>query len=296
MENLDSDLLRTFVAVTEAGSVTEGAARIYRSQSATSLQIKRLEAILGQPVFERHGRGVILSDTGRRLLPVAQEVTARLDAVLRDISQDAVTGKLRVGIPDDHGRAKLSEIIAAFTRHHPKVELEVTCALSANFPEALDKGSLDLAIFEVKHPSRHEEILYEDPTCWVSSTHRTFADDESLPVALFDHACWWRDAAITSLKSRGKPYRVVYSSQSVSGVIAAVEAGIAIGLLGRSSLHSGLSVVNETLNFESTPASKLVMASSERQCSGPIDAMKTAIRAAFLASVSESGRSTKRSE
>src|SRR5680860_638412 len=105
MENLDSDLLRTFVAVAEAGSVTDGAVRIYRSQSATSLQIKRLEAILGQPVFERHGRGVILSDTGRRLLPVAQDVTARLDAVLRDISRDAVTGKLRLGVPDDHGRA-----------------------------------------------------------------------------------------------------------------------------------------------------------------------------------------------
>ncbi|MFU1478235.1 LysR substrate-binding domain-containing protein [Roseovarius sp. C7] len=289
MENLDSDLLRTFVAVAEAGSVTEGAARIYRSQSATSLQIKRLEAILGQPVFERHGRGVILSDTGRRLLPVAQDVTARLDAVLRDISQDAITGKLRVGIPDDHGRAKLSQIVAAFSRDHPKVELDVTCALSAHFPDALDKGALDLAIYEVKHPSNEEEVLYEDPTCWVASAHRVFPVDERLPVALFDHACWWRDAAINSLKARGKPYRVVYSSQSVSGVIAAVEAGIAVGLLGRSSLHSGLSVVTDPLGFESTPTSKLVMASSG-QGSGPTQAMKAAIRAAFLTSVSESSR------
>ncbi|WP_235963025.1 LysR family transcriptional regulator [Ruegeria haliotis] len=90
MENLDSDLLRTFVAVADAGSVTDGAARIHRSQSATSLQIKRLEAILGQPVFDRHGRGVVLSDTGRKLFPVAQEVTARLDAALREISQNTV--------------------------------------------------------------------------------------------------------------------------------------------------------------------------------------------------------------
>lgn len=283
MENLDSDLLRTFVAVAEAGSVTDGAARIYRSQSATSLQIKRLEAILGQPVFERHGRGVALSDTGRLLLPVALDVTARLDAVLRDISQDVVTGKLRVGIPDDHGRAKLAEIIAAFTRHHPKVELDVTCALSAEFPGSLNKGSLDLAIYEVERPQKHEEVLFEDPTCWVSSAHRNFPDDESLPVALFDHACWWRDAAIASLKARGRPYRIVYSSQSVSGVIAAVEAGIAVGLLGRSSLHSGLSVRSEILGFENTPASKLVMATSGSQEVGPLDAMQAAIRAAYVA-------------
>lgn len=285
MENLDSDLLRTFVAVAETGSVTRGAARIYRSQSATSLQIKRLEVVLGQPVFERHGRGVVLSDTGRRLLPVAQDVTARLDAVLRDICEDAVTGKLRVGIPDDHGRAKLAQIIATFSRHHPKVELDVVCALSADFPNALDKGALDLAIYEVEHPKPHEEVLLEDPTCWVSSAHRLFPADECLPVALFDHACWWRDAALRSLNQRGKPYRIVYSSQSVSGVIAAVEAGIAVGLLGRSSLHAGLSVIGRTLGLDPTPASKLVMATGGTEETDPQSAMKAAIRSAYLAGV-----------
>ncbi|MEM9044799.1 MAG: LysR substrate-binding domain-containing protein [Pseudomonadota bacterium] len=282
MENLESDLLRTFVAVAEAGSVTDGAARIHRSQSATSLQIKRLESIVGHPVFNRHGRGVVLSETGRTLLPVAKEVAARLDAVLRDISQDAVSGKLRLGIPDDHGRAKLAGIIAAFTSHHPKVELDVTCSLSTYFPAALEAGSLDLAVYEVESPSSHEEVIYEDPTCWVSSALRSFPADESLPVALFDHACWWRDVAVTSLNARKKPYRIVYSSQSVSGVIAAVEAGIAVGLLGRSSLHSGLSVVHDTLGFESTPSSKLVMASSSPRQAGPKEAMKDAIRAAFF--------------
>lgn len=285
MENLDSDLLRTFVAVTQAGSVTDGAARIYRSQSATSLQIKRLEAILGRRVFERHGRGVVLSDTGRQLLPVALEVTARLDSVLRDISQNTVAGKLHVGIPDDHGRAKLAEILASFARHHPKVELDVTCALSTHFPDALDKGVLDLAIYEVECPKEHEEVLIEDPTCWVSSAHREFPANECLPVALFDHTCWWRDAAITSLKARGKPHRIVYSSQSVSGVIAAVEAGIAVGLLGRSSLHSGLSVMSNTLGFGNTPTSKLVMAVSGSEETRPQDAMKAAIRSAYLTEV-----------
>ncbi|MCF2872312.1 LysR substrate-binding domain-containing protein [Octadecabacter sp. G9-8] len=282
MDNLDSDLLRTFLAVAQAGSVTDGAARIHRSQSATSIQIKRLEAILGRPVFERHGRGVVLSDAGRTLLPVAQDVTARLDAALRDVSQRVVSGKLRIGIPDDHGRTKLAQIIAAFTRHHPKVELDVTCALSSGFPEALENGALDLAIYEVEHPKQHEEVLFEDPTCWMASAHREFATDDSLPVALFDHACWWRDVAISSLEARGRPYRIVYSSQSVSGVIAAVEAGIAVGLLGRSSLLSDLSIVGKRFGFAPTPASKLVMAAGISPTRGPLDAMKTAVRAAFL--------------
>ncbi|WP_159807853.1 LysR substrate-binding domain-containing protein [Litoreibacter roseus] len=281
MDNLDSDLLRTFLAVARAGSVTDGAAQIHRSQSATSIQIKRLEGILGQPVFDRHGRGVILSEAGRKLLPVAQEVTTRLDAALRVLSQTAVTGTLRLGVPDDHGRARLSEIIATFTRQHPQVELDVTCALSTGFPEALQKGRLDLAIYEVQHPGPGEEVLFEDPTVWVQSAHRTFAQASPLPVALFDHACWWRDAALTSMDQRGQPYRIVYSSQSVSGVCAAVEAGIAVGLLGRSSLGPGLKVVPPELGFGPTPASKLVLAEHASDASPPRTAMKAAIRHAF---------------
>ncbi len=282
MEHLDSDLLRTFIAVAQAGSVTDGAALIHRSQSATSLQIKRLEDVIGQPVFERHGRGITLSDAGRQLLPVAHDVTARLDATLRDISEDAVKGKLRFGIPDDHGKSKLSQIIAAFSRQYPQVELDVTCAISSGFPDALDKGKLDLAIYEVETPTPREELLFEDPTCWVSSAHRQFAANDPLPVALFDHACWWRDAAIRSLEARNKPYRVIYSSQSVSGIMAAVDAGIGVGLLGRSTLKSGLTVLPADFGLGPTPTSKLVLAENNSQTNAPLDAMKTAIRSAFL--------------
>ncbi len=282
MNHLDSDLLRTFIAVAQAGSVTDGAALINRSQSATSIQIKRLETILGEPVFERHGRGVVPSETGRRLLPIANEVTARLDAALRDISRDAVRGRLRLGIPDDHGRAKLAQIVAAFSRLHPQVELDVTCALSTGFPGALEKGELDLAVYEVETPRPVEDLLFEDPTCWVSSAEQDFSTARTLPVALFDHACWWRDAALGSLEARRRPYRIVYSSQSVSGVIAAVDAGIAVGLVGRSSVHSGHAIVGAELDLGATPTSKLVLAANGSADGGPLIAMKETIRAAFL--------------
>ena len=224
----------------------------------------------------------MLSDAGRRLLPVAQDVTARLDTALRDLSDASVEGKIRLGIPDDHGRAKLTRIIAAFTHRHPQVELDVTCALSTGFPEALERGDLDLALYEVEALNAGEELLTEDPTCWVSALKQDFSTAETLPVALFDQACWWRDEAIKSLEARGKPYRIVYSSQSVSGVIAAVEAGIAVGLLGRSSVHADLAVVDQAYGFVPTPTSKLVMAGTKPQSSEPLATMKSAIRAAFL--------------
>jgi DNA-binding transcriptional LysR family regulator len=280
MERLDSDLLRVFIAVAEAGSMTDGAARVCRSQSAASIQIKRLETVLGRPVFERHGRGVTLTDAGQRLLPVARDVTERLDGVVRDIAADGLRGKLRLGLPEQ-GRTRLAQIVGAFARSHPLVELEVTSGISTAYPAALAKGRLDLAVYEVETTAGNEEILLEEPTCWAASPYRDFAAVDPLPVALFDHACWWRDAALTSLQHRGRPYRVVCSSQSVAGVTAAVEAGIAVGLLGLSSIDESLTVLQEGFDFGPTPTSKLVLAISGEDRSESVDAMASAIRAAF---------------
>ncbi len=281
MNNLDSELLRTFLAVAGTGSVTEGARLIGRSQSATSLQIMRLEEVIGRDLFERTGRGVTLTETGQRLMPVARDVKERLDAVLREITADGLRGKLRLGIPDDHGQAKLAKILSAFAQSHPQVELEVTCTISTDFPELLSRGRLDLAVYEVETIGRNEEVVFEDPTCWVMSRYRDLLAEEPVPVALFDRACWWREAALKSLEARGRPYRIAFSSQSVAGVTAAVEAGIAIGLLGRSTLAGHLKVLGNEHGFASTPMSKLVIGVAASANHDLVRTMKSAIRQAF---------------
>ncbi|QFT65976.1 HTH-type transcriptional regulator YofA [Labrenzia sp. THAF35] len=281
MNNLDSELLRTFLAVAGTGSVTEGARLIGRSQSATSLQIMRLEEVIGRDLFERTGRGVTLTETGQRLMPVARDVKERLDAVLREITADGLRGKLRLGIPDDHGQAKLAKILSAFAQSHPQVELEVTCTISTDFPELLSRGKLDLAVYEVETIGRNEEVVFEDPTCWVMSRYRDLLAEEPVPVALFDRACWWREAALKSLEAGGRPYRIAFSSQSVAGVTAAVEAGIAIGLLGRSTLAGHLKVLGNEHGFASTPMSKLVIGVAASANQDLVRTMKSAIRQAF---------------
>ncbi|MET1413401.1 LysR substrate-binding domain-containing protein [Roseibium sp. HPY-6] len=281
MENLDSDLLRTFLAVADTGSITEGGQRIGRSQSAISLQVGRLEHIVGQAVFRRTGRGVSLTDAGKQLLPVARDVTTRLDATLRDLTSTSLRGTLRLGIPDDHGRAKLTQIIGRFVQAHPEVRLEVTCSLSPDFPEMLARDKLDLAVYEVENPTATEEVIFEDATHWVVSKHRNIETLDPLPVALFDRACWWRDAAIASLTASKKPFRVIYSSQSVSGVKAAVEAGVAIGLLGRTSIDAQMTVLGEGQGFKRTPVSNLVLGESNEQEPDLLNSMKAAIRDAF---------------
>ncbi len=281
MSQLTSELLRTFYAIAQTGSVTDGAARIFRSQSAASLQIKKLESILGQSVFERHGRGVILTAAGERLLPVARDIGRTLDATLRELTSTDLYGKVRLGIPDDESNRSLSAIVAEFAQSHPLVELEVYCALSAGFPAALASGSLDLAIYEVAAPDAGVEVLRTEQTYWLASRHRDLLAQDPLPVALFDRDCWWRDAALAALQATGRGFRVCYSSQSVAGVAAAIEAGIAIGLLGESSLTPDLRRLSAQDGFSATPASHLVLDTRADTNHAPIEAMARAVRRAF---------------
>jgi len=280
MDHLSSELLSTFVAVAEAGSVTGGAARIFRSQSATSLQIRKLEDVLGQPLFERHGRGVVLTTVGERLLPVAREVTRTLAITLRELTSDELRGRLHIGIPDDEGKEILTRIVGEFTQSHPLVELEVTCALSADFPDALASGVMDIAVFELESPAGLE-VLREEQTFWMVSRHHQLLSRVPLPIALFDQACWWREAALATLHAMGRPYRIVYSSQSVAGVAAAIEAGVAIGLLGESSATDTCRRLGSQEGFGETPISRLVMGLRQDADNPEIRAMKSAIRQAY---------------
>ncbi|MGB5215654.1 MAG: LysR substrate-binding domain-containing protein [Anderseniella sp.] len=283
MDQLNSDLLRTFLAVAETGSMTDGAARIFRSQSAASLQIRKLEELLGQPVFDRHGRGVALTATGERLLPIAHDVTRTLSSAMRELTSDGLHGKLRLGIPDDQNQQMLARIIGEFAQSHPMVELEVSCALSAGFPAALASGGMDIAVYEVEEPDSQHEILREEPTFWMMSRHHDLLQRDPLPVALFDRECWWRNAALAALQASGRPFQIVYSSQSVTGVAAAIEAGVAIGLLGQSSLNGNLTCLGAEHGFNDMPTSKLILGTCNNSDDAPVQAMKSAIRQAFAA-------------
>ncbi len=283
MNKLDSNLLRTFLAVADAGTFTGGAARIHRSQSAASVQIKQLEDLLGEPVFKRHGRGVVLSRIGEVLEPVARQVIQTLDATMSEIVGGGLEGSIRIGIPDDHGKEALSKIIADFTRDHPKVDLMVHCALSTGFPAALVAGELDLAVHEVEEVGPAMALLREEQMHWVTSRAHNLLERDPIPVALFDRACWWRDVALQALEASGRAYRIIYSSESVTGVAAAIEAGIAIGVLDHSALTPDLVVLSETEGLGAMPTSKLVLDCGKSAQDPVCRTMATAIKGAFAA-------------
>jgi DNA-binding transcriptional LysR family regulator len=280
-QKLDSELLRSFLAVARNGSFSAAAASVFRSQSALSLQIKQLEGILGQAVFRRHARGVALTEVGEKLRPAAEAVVSLLDRTAGELRADPLRGRLRIGIPDEYADTLLPGVVARFARQHPRVELSVRCGLSAEFPAALERDELDLAAHAVETPAAGMLPLRRERTCWMVSREHAVQAREPLPVAVFDRACWWRDRALEALERSGRCYRIVFSSESVAGIAAAVSAGVAVGALGENSLSAGFRELTPREGLPALPDSHLVLQSGAHADDSLVAAMGRELTAAF---------------
>ncbi len=282
---LESDILRSFIAVAEHGNITRAAEDLFRTQSAISVQIKRLETEVGQPLFIRQARGMVLTPPGERLLTQAQRIVAMLDQAAADLAGDPISGHVTVGIPDDYGSDLLATILADFANRHPAIDVSITCGFSVGFEEAVRRGTLDIAVYAGPQDDARGEVLLTEQTVWAGSPTMTVPEDAPLPVALFDRSCWWRDAAVGALDEAGIAYRAAYSSESVDGVKAALKAGLAVGILARSTVEPGMRILGPAEGMPPLPASNLMLISKAGKPSPAMQAMAEAIRRGFAAYV-----------
>ncbi len=276
----DTDLLRTFLTVARHGNVTRGAEALHRTQSAVSIQIKRLEESLAARLFRREPRGVSLTEAGERLRVAAERIVGDLDETVRTFRADPTGGLVRVGIPDEYGTEVLPTILADFSARFPAVEVFVRCGFSVEYPEAIRHGELDLAVFADCRRSGQSDTLIRDPMAWVASRPWRCRDEEPIPLALFDRACAWRDVAIQALEDAGQPYRIVFSSESTAGIKAAIATGLAVGVLARSTLESSMHVLGRGHGLPPLPDSVLLLLRGS-DGSPAIDAMAAAIESGF---------------
>ncbi len=278
---LDSDLLRTFLAVVRHRNVTHAAEALHRTQSALSVQIKRLEELLGTRLFRREARGVSLTEAGERLQQAADRIVRDLDQTASTFKRDPIGGIVSVGIPDDYGSGVLPGILSEFAAQHPSVEVYVRCEFSTEFHNAVERGDLDLAVCAQECLPIGTTTLFEEQTVWASARGFHISGDQPVPLALFDRSCWWRDAAIDALQQAGRPYRIAYSSESVSGVKAALSAGLAVGVLSRSTVDSSMRVLGNQDGFPTLPRTGLSLLEHSKSRSAAVSAMADAIRRGF---------------
>ncbi len=277
---LDTDLLRTFLAVARHGNVTRGAESLHRTQSAVSIQIKRLEERLAVALFRREPRGVSLTEAGERLRSAAERIVGDLDQTLRAFRADPIGGLVRIGIPDEYGSDVLPRILANFTARFPAVEVFVQCGLSESFPDIVKRGELDLAVFADPGSPQSSGELIQDPMTWVASRGYRCRGGEAVPLALFDRSCSWRDMTIEALEGIGQPYRIVFSSESVSGIKAAIATGLAVGVLARSTVENSMHILTRQHGFPRLPESVLRLVRG-RAGSPAVAAMAAAVEEGF---------------
>ncbi|MET0542824.1 MAG: LysR family transcriptional regulator [Variovorax sp.] len=246
-QHLDIDLLRTFVAIAEARTLGRAAAKIGRTQAAVSMQVKKLEAMLNQPLLNRTGRGVALTLHGDRLLGHARTILRHHDAAVADISGAGLRGTLRFGCPDDYASAFLPHILRSFAGRHPQVLVDVLCAPTPRLLEQLAKHALDLALISIADGDNHSgsvaAVLRREPLVWVGSRLDGAATRDPIQLALSDPDTLDHRAAIERLDDARRPYRVAYASGSMSGLLAVVRSGQAIAVLTQAAVPDDLQIL-----------------------------------------------------
>jgi len=282
LPTLDLDVLRTFVAIAETGSFTTAASTVFRTPSAVSMQIKKLEDTLGRAVFMRDARSVTLTTEGEMLLGYARRLLAiNREAVSKFIIPD-ISGVVRLGSPDDYGERILPTVLKRFAQTHPSIAVDVTIDLSVNLRRRMDDRTLDITLLTNSFAANMSgsEVLLTEPVVWAGMKGGCAHLREPLPISEWEEGCAWRAGALEALGRDGRNYRIAYMSSHTAGQRAAILADLAIAPMPKSFIGGDLVALTEADGLPEMNSYSLAMLVAP-DASAPVKAVAEHIRAAF---------------
>ncbi|BCG86253.1 LysR family transcriptional regulator [Mesorhizobium sp. 113-3-9] len=239
---LDLNLLKTFVAVVESGSLSNAAPRVGRSQSAVSMQMQRLEEMVGNQLLVRGPRTVTPNAIGEDFVIYARRLLKLSDEAWASVTRPKETGSVRLGVPDDYAAFLLPPVLSRFAEDHPLVTVELICEQSTALVKTLAEGRLDLAIV-TRLPEQPLDVIRLERFVWVASPNHVAWQTDPLPVALFEPGCAARMSVLQALGDADRAYRCTYSSASLLGLVAVVQAGLAVAGLAQRSVPPSLRII-----------------------------------------------------
>jgi len=260
---LDLDLLRSFVSVVEAGGFTRAGERVHRTQSTVSQQIKRLEDDLGQILLNRNGKDVTPTEAGERLLSYARRLLALAEEARDVVARKSPEGAVRLGIPEDFAAYRLAKLLAAFSRAHPNLRLDVRAYQSLDLRRDLDRGDIDLALLKRSAGEGGAIAAWPEQVYWVTSRqHPIDIKSPSLPLIGFPPGCLYRARAIHALESTGRAWHMSYTSSSLAGIQAAIAAGLGLGILSDMAIQADHRVLTAAEGFAPIERTELALVAS----------------------------------
>jgi DNA-binding transcriptional LysR family regulator len=285
MIDLDPACLRAFIAVTEAGGFTRAGIKLNRTQSAISMQVRRLEELLGTKLIEDRKKAT-LTAAGERIVEHARRVLALNDEMVGRAKGADIAGRVRIGTPDDYVSFFLPTILRRLSITHPLVEVEVRCNMSTDLMPAVDRGILDLAIISRGLGTDHGISLRREPLIWAAADE-ALARRRPLPLAMFSPGCRFREATLSSLDEAGIPYRIAYESPSIASIGAAVCEGLAVTSMARLSLMPTMKVLDGIHGLPPLPDVEIALYGPRGIASPAAQAVKTTLLTALACAVPE---------
>lgn len=239
---LDVESLRALRAVVDAGTFTEAAARLGMTQSAVSWKIKRLEERVGMELVKRASTDLEATPNGRDLLDYADRILSAHDEAVEHLTRSDLAGVIRLGANEDLRGGQLADVLARFGRQYPQIRLDVRVQLSGVVREWLDDGDVDLAVVQIPASEvRPDDVeLWRESLHWVHGAEHEFSPDDVVPVVSFGPGLVYLDHAEESLKRGGLRWRTVLECPMLSGVQAAVEAGLGIAALNPRNVTASM--------------------------------------------------------
>ena len=259
---IDSELLRTFVAIADQGGYTRAAEQVNRTQSAVSMQMKRLEEdVVQRSLFQRNGRQMLLTAEGELLLGYARRILCLQGEALNSLRAPHMVGLVRIGTPDDYVTRFLPGVLARFAQAFPLVQVEMHCEPSF---QLLQRQDLDLTIVTREPGKEIGQLLRQEEVVWAQAENAMLHERSTLPLAMFNADCFCRNWACNALDTLNRDYRVAYSSPSLSAILAVVGAGLAITAQLRSLIPADMRIIGKEEGLPDMPMASIVLLRNPR--------------------------------
>lgn len=253
LANLDIDVLRTLAVAMDLGGFGRAAERLGRSQSAVSLQMRRLEERVGRPLFRREGRRLALTDAGDVVLGYARQILELNDQAVAAARGIATGGSVRFGVPQDFGDSWLPSVLARFSRAHPSVLIEARVDRASKLVDRIAEGGLDLALMWGSPSVANTITVQRLPMVWIGPKDYAVPRGDTVPLALFESPCVFRQPAVEALDRTQRPWRLVFTSPSLSGLWAAAVAGLGVTARTTLGLPPPLAVLGKSNGLPKLP-------------------------------------------
>jgi len=251
--NIDTSLLRSFVAVAETGSMTTAAKQLHLTQAAVSQQIKRLEELFDRPLFEREQRRLALTSSGGMLLAKAPRLLAMNDEIWATMTAPDFVGEVRLGVPADIISAYIPPILKSFDQAWPDVRVYIVAGVTVDLQEQLKNGTIDLCLTTEQSPKKGGEKLLREPLVWVGAPNGTAYSRDPLPLALGDRSCIFRNAVLERLAKDGRNWRSVCDTSAMQPLYVSVEADLGVTALLASSVPTNLAILGPEADLPKLP-------------------------------------------